>query len=203
MANPYREFRKSFRARTCNASIHREPRVRCADADRTWLYISPQNGLIASRHTTRGRLNRWLYNGSMIKTRTLEVWVLLTILTAAACAAPEPDEESLRGSFAQEIASVSFVRDFRRAGDELTFSGPKGAKADAQWRVRIDVATVEPQPSQRNPFKGAVESSWSVDGQVLLSSGSFSGLPEEFLKKGLGQECWAFWDADTKQWAWE
>ena len=139
----------------------------------------------------------------MITTRTLEVWVLLTILMAAACAAQEPDEESLRDSFAQQIASAGFGRDFKRTGDELTFSGPKGSKADAQWRVQIDVAAVEPQPNQRNPFKGAVESSWSVDGQTLLSSGSFSGLPEEFLKKGLGQECWAFWDADKKQWAWE
>ncbi len=38
-------------------------RVRYADANRTWLYISPQNGLISLRHTTRSRLNRWIYNG--------------------------------------------------------------------------------------------------------------------------------------------
>lgn len=139
----------------------------------------------------------------MIKTRALGVWVLLGILTATACTALEPNERTLKDAFAEQVISAGFGRDFKRTGDELTFAGPKGSKADAQWRVRIDVAAVEPQPSQRNPFKGAVESSWSVDGQTLLSSGSFSGLPEEFLKKGLGQECWAFWDADTKQWAWE
>ena len=38
-------------------------RVRYADLDQTWLYLDPGNGLIALRHTTRSRWNRWLYNG--------------------------------------------------------------------------------------------------------------------------------------------
>jgi hypothetical protein len=38
-------------------------RVRYDDADQTWLYADPQNGLISARHTTRTRANRWLYNG--------------------------------------------------------------------------------------------------------------------------------------------
>jgi hypothetical protein len=38
-------------------------RVRYEDADRTWLYVDPQSGLIVLRHTSISRLNRWLYNG--------------------------------------------------------------------------------------------------------------------------------------------
>lgn len=38
-------------------------RVKFADADRTWLYVDPQSGLISMIQTPRSRLNRWLYNG--------------------------------------------------------------------------------------------------------------------------------------------
>lgn len=138
--------------------------------------------------------------------RASAAWVVLTILTAltaAACAGREPNEASLKDSFAEQIASARVVSEFRRAGDELTFSGPKGGKADAKWRVHIDSAVVEPEGSQRNPYKGGIESSWFADGEALLSSGSFSGLPEAILDTGIGQECWAFWDASTKRWTWK
>lgn len=38
-------------------------RVRYADAHRTWLYLDPQRGVIASRLERASRVNRWLYHG--------------------------------------------------------------------------------------------------------------------------------------------
>jgi hypothetical protein len=38
-------------------------RVQHEDPDGTWLYVDPQHGQIALRHTRLSRLNRWLYNG--------------------------------------------------------------------------------------------------------------------------------------------
>ena len=90
-----------------------------------------------------------------------------------------------------------------RNGDEFTFVAAMRGKTDARWRVRIDSAVLEPQTSERNPFKGSVESSWFADGEIQLSSGSFSGLPEGFLDMGVGQECYALWDAEKMQWSWK
>lgn len=138
----------------------------------------------------------------MRKNHRWYAWALVAALTAGACAAREASEQTLKDSFAEQIASVASVRDFRRDGDELTFTAPNREKADARWRVHIDSAVLDPPGGQPGPVKGAIESSWFVDGQALLSSGSFSGLPEEFLEKGVGQECWAFWDADAGRWSW-
>jgi len=38
-------------------------RIRYADPRRTWLYLDPQRGVIASRLERSGRWNRWLYHG--------------------------------------------------------------------------------------------------------------------------------------------
>jgi hypothetical protein len=38
-------------------------RIRYADARRTWLYLDPQHGVIASRLDRGSRMNRWLYKG--------------------------------------------------------------------------------------------------------------------------------------------
>jgi hypothetical protein len=38
-------------------------RVTYGDADRTAIYLDPQNGLISMRQTTLSRVNRWVYNG--------------------------------------------------------------------------------------------------------------------------------------------
>jgi len=38
-------------------------RIRYADPRRTWLYLDPQRGIIASRLERSGRWNRWLYHG--------------------------------------------------------------------------------------------------------------------------------------------
>ncbi len=127
----------------------------------------------------------------------------LVALLISACTSREPNEQSLKDSFAEQIATAGVARDLTRNGDELTFVAPKRGKTDAKWRVRIDSAVLEPQTSERNPFKGSVESSWFADGEIQLSSGSFSGLPEGFLDMGVGQECYALWDAETMQWSWK
>ncbi len=129
--------------------------------------------------------------------------VALVTFLVSACASPEPNEQTLKDSFGGQIAAAGIARDLERKGDEWTFLGPAHNKAEAKWLVRIDTAVLEPQTSERNPFKGTIESSWFADGEALLSSGSFSGLPEEFLKMGIGQECYALWDANTKKWTWE
>jgi hypothetical protein len=38
-------------------------RIRYDDPQRTWLYLDPERGVIASRLERMGRLNRWLYHG--------------------------------------------------------------------------------------------------------------------------------------------
>ena len=135
-----------------------------------------------------------------MKARLLEVCALLAILTFAGCGTP--GEGDLQESFAQQIASVSLVRDFQRNGNELAFSGPYGEETNAKWRVRIDSAVVEPQDDAMKPYKGTIKSSWYVNGRSIEPRGSYSGLPSEFLDKGVGQDCWAFWEKTTKQWSW-
>jgi len=38
---------------------------------------------------------------------------------------------------------------------------------------------------------------WSVE-----YLGSMTALPQEFLDRGVGQECWAYWLAAEKRWDW-
>lgn len=38
-------------------------RIRYDDPQRTWLYLDPERGVIASRLERMSRLNRWLYHG--------------------------------------------------------------------------------------------------------------------------------------------
>jgi len=38
-------------------------RIRYANPRRTWLYLDPQRGVIASRLERSSRWNRWLYRG--------------------------------------------------------------------------------------------------------------------------------------------
>ena len=73
----------------------------------------------------------------------------------AGCAGAQADEESLRDSFAERIATTTLVTDFERAGDEITFSGPDGEGAAAAWRVRIDTTLVEPNEfDEAMPYQG-------------------------------------------------
>jgi hypothetical protein len=127
--------------------------------------------------------------------------VLVAIAGTAGCAS-RPSDENLRQSFLDQIASVAFVRDFQRSGDEVTFSGPYGSEANAKWRVRIDSAAIEPQDDQAQPFKGTVKSSWYVNDQLIEPRGAYSDLPAAFLDKGVSQDCWAFWDGSSSMWSW-
>jgi hypothetical protein len=136
----------------------------------------------------------------MMKTQLLRVFLLVAIVTWAGCGTP--GEEDLRESFAQQVASISFVRDFQRNGDELGFSGPYGAETDAKWRVLIESAVIEPQDDEKQPYKGTITSSWYVNGRLIQPRGSYSDLPSEFLDKGVSQHCWAFWEKSTKRWGW-
>jgi hypothetical protein len=132
--------------------------------------------------------------------------VCLSASTLAACrpAAPAPrQEQQLRDSFVQQIVSTGIVRDFHRDGDTLSFSARRGKELDAQWRVHIDSATIEPQADGTTKDKGVVKSSWSVNGEPIPPRGSQSDLPLPFLDNGIAQECWAFRDSRTHQWSWK
>jgi hypothetical protein len=120
-----------------------------------------------------------------------------------AAAPPQRQEQQLRDSFAQQIASTPIVRDFQRSGDTLSFSARYGKQADAKWRVHIDSATVEPQADGATKDKGVVKSSWYVNGEPIQPRGSQSDLPLPFLDNGIAQECWAFWDGSAGQWSWK
>ena len=114
-----------------------------------------------------------------------------------------PGSDGLRDSFAQQMAANNYITEFQRSGDDMTFKGPRPDGTPATWRVHIDTATVEQQSNARQPFKGAVSSSWFVDGEPVKITGGESNLPLELMANGLSQECWAFWEPEAKRWSWE
>lgn len=122
-------------------------------------------------------------------------------LTMAACGKPAVD--SLRESFAQQVASNRFIRDFQRNGDDLTFSGPGAEGGVARWRIHIDSAVIEANDSPEQPYKGSVKSSWYSDNRLVRPSGADSNLPIELTANGLAQDCWAIWNEAAKKWSWE
>jgi hypothetical protein len=124
------------------------------------------------------------------------------VAAAMACGGVTPGEQNLRDSFAEQIASVGFVRNFERHGDEMTFRAPYEANAEVEWRVRIDSTMVEPNDDDRQPFKGTVKSSWYAGGKLIEPRGRNADLPSDFLDKGLAQDCYAFWDAASRKWGW-
>jgi hypothetical protein len=132
----------------------------------------------------------------------LAVAVAASMAASMACRGSEPDEQNLRDSFAEQVASVGFVKSFERRGDELTFRAPYEANTEVAWRVRIDSATVEPNDDERQPFKGTVKSSWYADGRLIEPRDSYSDLPSDFLDKGIAQDCYAYWDGDSRKWSW-
>jgi hypothetical protein len=134
-------------------------------------------------------------------TRPLGALLVLALLTAACGSAPGPD--SLRDSFARQLAANNFVSEFQRSGDNMTFKGPRPDGAPATWRVHIESARIEKQADAKQPFKGTVTSSWYVNGEEIKISGNESNLPVELTSNGLGQECWAFWDPGARRWGWE
>jgi hypothetical protein len=131
---------------------------------------------------------------------------LAVFVAMTSCGKPGPD--SLRDSFAQQLGSNKYIKDYQRNGDDLTFSGPGAEGGEAKWRVHIDSAAVEPNTDQRSnpqaqPYKGVVKSSWYSDGKLVRPRGSESNLPVELISNGLGQECWAYWNTANKRWSWE
>jgi hypothetical protein len=136
-------------------------------------------------------------------TRALAAMVVALTLTACG----RPDAAGLRESFAQQVASNRFIRDFQRNGDDLTFSGPGTEGGVAKWRIHIDSAVVEsnddPKTAATLPYKGVIKSSWYANDQLILPSGRDSNLPFELTSNGVVQDCWAFWDPAAKRWGWE
>jgi len=130
---------------------------------------------------------------------------LLTMVWLVGCGGPdlEANDESLRDSFADRIASSSFVSDFSRNGDEMTFSGPDLEGGTIPWRVRIETSLVEPNEfDEARPFQGRILSEWYADGELVEYLGNMTALPSEFLDRGLAQECWANWIAAETRWDW-
>jgi hypothetical protein len=139
-----------------------------------------------------------------MRNRALPAAAIVAALMIAACGKPGAD--GLRDSFAQQVASNRFIRDYQRNGDDLTFSGPGAEGGTAKWRVHIDSAVVEPNDDAATraaqPYKGVVKSSWYSDDQLVRPSGRDSNLPIELLSNGVSQDCWAFWDEAAKKWSW-
>lgn len=130
--------------------------------------------------------------------------MLVGSLFTLACGGGVPaTPENLRASFSRQVASVGLVHDFKQEGDDLTFSASYANEPNAQYRVHIDSAVVEPQQDKADqPFKGTVKSTWYVNGTAVRPRGTYADLPTEFLDKGLGQDCWAFWESKTNEWSW-
>jgi hypothetical protein len=136
-------------------------------------------------------MNRWLQAVSLVG------------ITALGCAQAQADEESLRNSFAERIASSAFVSDFERDGPELRFSGPDGEGNTTDWVVRIETSFVEPNEfDDASPFVGRILSEWEQDGDVAEFLGNMTAIPQEFLDRGLAQECWANWIEVNRAWDW-
>ena len=129
--------------------------------------------------------------------------LLAAALAATGCAGAQADEDSLRDSFARQIADSHFVTDFARDGDTLRFEGPDGDGGTAAWQVRIETALVEENEFDPvAPYQGRIMSEWIADGEVVEYLGNMTALPQAFLDRGIGQECWAYWIASERRWDW-
>ena len=133
----------------------------------------------------------------------LGVALISAVLPAAGCGSGQANDASLRESFAQQIATSSFVSDFVRDGDHLRFTGPDGSGGTAAWEVRIETTFIEENEFDPiAPYQGRLTSEWTADGEVVEYLGNMTALPQAFLDRGLGQECWAYWIASERRWDW-
>ena len=124
-------------------------------------------------------------------------------LVVVGCARVQPTDESLRESFAERLETSSFVSAFAHDGDLLRFTGPDGEGGTAAWEVRIETSFIEANEFDPvAPYQGRIVSEWIADGEVVEYLGSMTALPEEFLDRGLAQECWAYWIASERRWDW-
>ena len=161
--------------------------------------------------------------------RALAVWVVLSCVWLSACssepasgpageapatqASPPPasavparvNADSLKESFAKQLATTPMVRDLERRGDDLLFEGP-GPKVGttAKWRIHIDSVAIEPSGDSRTPYRGVVKSSWYANDQLVQPdmSARQSNLPVPLTSTGLAQDCWALWDPERDAWGW-
>jgi hypothetical protein len=136
------------------------------------------------------------------------MWMAAALAALAVAGCGKPGADTLGDSFAQQLASNKFIKDFQRNGDDLTFTGPGAEGGTAKWRVHIDSAIVEANTDSgvdtaAQPYKGTVKSSWYSDAQQIRASGRDSGLPFELTANGLSQYCWAYWEQAAKKWSWE
>jgi hypothetical protein len=127
----------------------------------------------------------------------------IIVVAAAMAACSKANESGLRESFAQQLASNKFIKNFVGTGEDLTFSGPGAEGGVANWRVHIDSATIDPTDDPALPYKGTVKASWYSDNKLVQPRGRESNLPIELIDNGLAQECWAMWDKAAKRWSWE
>ena len=126
------------------------------------------------------------------------------MVAAAGCSGSgKPSEAGLRDSFAQQVAKNKFIKDFKRNGDELTFTGPGAEGGTAKWRVHIDSTLIEDTSNPLEPYQGTVKSSWYSNDQLVRPRGRESGLPPELIDNGVAQDCWALWDKEQKKWGWD
>jgi hypothetical protein len=135
--------------------------------------------------------------------RSLVVAAVLATAALNASCSSAPGEPGLRDSFAQRLSENRFVKEFQRNGDEMTFVGPGPEGGTAKWRVHIDSAVIEPNPDEKQPYKGTIHSSWYADGQKIAAGARQSNLPFELTSNDLAQDPWAFWDPTGKKWSWE
>jgi hypothetical protein len=139
----------------------------------------------------------------MTTIRAARILPALLVGLLVSCGASAPAADGLRDSFAQQVAANRFITDFRRSGDDLTFSGPSKDGGAVKWRVHIDTASVEPNADPAQPYKGVVKSSWFADDEAVRPTGNLSNLPVELLSNGVSQDCWAFWVKSAAKWSWE
>jgi hypothetical protein len=134
--------------------------------------------------------------------KTLLTVVLLTAAAFSAACSGAPGEQGLHDAFAQQLGANTFVKEFQRNGDDMTFVGPGPEGGTAKWRVHIDSGVIESNDDAKMPYKGTIHSSWYADGQKIEPSARESHLPYELTSNGLSQDPWAFWDPAAKKWDW-
>ncbi|MYA09143.1 MAG: hypothetical protein F4060_14630 [Holophagales bacterium] len=120
---------------------------------------------------------------------------------------PQPDVDTLRASFIEQIESIDLVAGLETDGDEVRFVRPDGSGEDVEWRVRIDSLEVESGESEGAQVLGRVRSAWSANGRPITvqqgPAGLVTDMPQWLLDAGLAPaECWALWDEEAKAWGW-
>ena len=81
--------------------------------------------------------------------------------------------------------------------------GPPSCHQDSTVQACHDTSLVEPNLfDEAMPYQGRITSEWTANGEVVEYLGNMTALPGEFLDRGLGQECWAYWVEAESRWDW-